>query len=277
MNKRLLVSIQVLVTAALSLLAIHLAGGGKGAFTIQAGAFVLAAVVANSRRWPDFIDRIPPLWPIGAVLVMAACVLLIGIDIEGVRRWLRLGPVVLQPAVLLGSFLLLGLARDAAGPASCVLAGLALLLVGIGNDGGTSMAFALALAGLLAGRPAHWRRLLPLLLLACAMAIWGLARPDALPAVGHVEEVLSRTAAASPLAGAAASIALALLPLPFLLAARARRGRGGHLALAGFWTGLAVAGVAANYPVPVIGYGASFVVGWILALGTLKRAAPPLN
>ncbi len=269
----LLISVQVLATAAISLLAIHLAGGGNASLAIQAGAFVLAGLVASRRRWPGLVARIPAPWLIGAIVLLAAGVLLFGIEIEGARRWLRLGPLVLQPAVLLGSFLLLAMARADAGPTSALLAGLALLLVGIGNDGGTSLAFALGMTGLLAARPAHSKRLLPVWLVACGMAAWGWMRPDALPAVAHVEEVLSRTAAVSPAAGVAASIALALLPLPFLLAARGNTERGAPLALAGFWTGLALAGVLGNYPIPVIGYGASFVIGWVLALGTLSRAA----
>ncbi len=277
MPPRFLLPVQVIATAAISLLAIRLAGGGNAALALQAGAFVLAGLIASRRRWPALFERLPSPWPIGAVLLLAAIVLLFGIEIAGARRWLRLGPLVLQPAVLLGSFLLLALARPDAGPASFLLAGLALLLVGIGNDGGTSLAFALGVTGLLAGRPAQRKRLLPLWLLAWAMAAWGLGRPDALPAVAHVELVLSRAAAAAPAAGVAASIALALLPLPFLLAARARARRGAMLALAGFWSGLALAGAAANYPVPVIGYGASFVLGWVLALGALKPAAAPLN
>lgn len=274
MQARFLVSIQVLATAAIGLLAIHLAGGGNAALALQAGAFVLAGIVASFRGWPALVERLPAPWPIGAVLLLAVVVLLFGIEIEGARRWLRIGPLVLQPAVLLGSFLLLALARPDTGSVSLILASLALLLVGIGNDGGTSLAFAFGVTGLLAAGPARSKRLLPVWLVACGMAAWGWTRPDALPAVAHVEEVLSRTAAVSPAAGAAASLALALLPLPFLLAAR---GRAGPLALAGFWGGLALAGVTANYPVPVIGYGASFVLGWVLALGALKPAAPPLN
>ena len=277
MQARLLVSVHVLATAAISLLAIRLAGGGDAAIGLQAGAFMLAGIIASYRSWPALVERLPAPWPIGAGLLLAAGVLLFGVEIEGARRWLRIGPLVLQPAVLLGSFLLLALARADAGPPSAILAGLALLLVGIGNDGGTSLAFALGMTGLLAGSPAAWRRLLPLCLLACVMAAWGWTRPDALPSVAHVEEVVSRAAAVSVAAGLAASIALALLPLPFLLAARARSGRAGPLALAGFWGGLALAGVTANYPVPVIGYGASFVLGWVLALGALKPAAAPLN
>lgn len=270
MTTRFLVFAQALATAAISLLAIRLAGGGKGALGIQAGAFVLAALVASRPRWLALLERVPAAWPIGAVLMLAAAVLLFGIEIEGARRWLRFGPLVLQPAVLLGSFLLLALARRDAGPACAALAAASLLLVGIGNDGGTSVAFALGATGLLVGAPSRWKTVLPVWLIACGMAVWGWTRPDSLPAVAHVEEVLSRAAAVSPAVGVAAAIALALLPLPFLVAARERARRGACLALAGFWCGLALAGTLGNYPVPVIGYGASFALGWVLALSIRK-------
>ena len=67
---------------------------------------------------------------------------------------------------------------------------------------------------------------------------------------------------------------LVLLPLPFLLAARDARKRSAAWALAGFWIGLAVAGLAGNYPIPVIGYGASPVVGWALALRLVSSRSP---
>ena len=64
------------------------------------------------------------------------------------------------------------------------------------------------------------------------------------------------------------------LPLPFLLTAHAAGKRGAGYALAGFWAGLVLAGLLGNYPIPVIGYGASPVIGWVLALRLLSSRSP---
>ena len=151
--------------------------------------------MAARRSWPcrkAFPGRVDPRWLIGAVLALAVAVLVLGVGIEGARRWVRVGPVLVHPASLCGSILLMALARA-------------------GDDGRSRV-----------------------------------------------------------LAGAAGA-ALAMLPLPFLLAARVPGLRGGGLAVAGFWLGLAAAGAIGNYPAPVLGYGASPVIGWVLALGCMRR------
>lgn len=267
---------QIAATAVVSLAAIHLAGGPPGALAMQAAAFVLAVAITWRRGVAARLESVAPYWPLGAVLLLACAVLLAGVDIDGARRWLRIGPVLLHPASLLGPVLLAALARTGGDWRALVLAGLAVLAFGLGVDGAASLAFALGLSGLcFGGAPAWRRRRLLLCAPAWGLALWGWTRPDSLPALPYVEEVVARSFAAAPALGAAAAAALALLPLPFLAAARGAatpESRGRNLALAGFWLGLALAGVAGNYPVPVIGYGASPVIGWIVALSLATGA-----
>lgn len=269
------VPVLVVVTALVSLMAMRVAGAPSGSLAIQAGAFVLAALFAMPRRTAALLDSVDARWLTSAVLLSACAVLFAGVEIDGARRWLRVGPVLLHPASLFGSVLLLALARAAGNLACAVLAAAAIACFGIGNDGAASLAFALGLSGLLAARREHWKTLLPLCVLAWCLAVWGWTRPDSLAPVPHVEEIMSRAWVGSRLVGAAAALVLAMLPLPFVFAARnthnARHAydahrRGAAWALAGFWIGLVLAGLAGNYPIPVIGYGASPVIGWVLAL-----------
>jgi len=267
---------QIAATAAISLAAIHLAGGRTAVVAMQAASFLLAALIAWRGGWIARLERSAPHWPIGAVLVLAGAVLLAGVELDGARRWLRLGPVLLHPASLAGSVLLVALVRAGGDWPCTVLAGLAILAFGLGNDGAASLAFALGLSGLAFGTPALRPRSLLLCGLAWCLALWGWTRPDSLPALPYVEEIIARSFAASAAVGIAAGAALVLLPLPFLAAARGAglEGRARGLALAGFWAGLALAGVAGNYPVPVIGYGASPVIGWIAALALAAGVRP---
>jgi len=268
------VPVLVLATAVVSLLSLRVAGAPNGSVAIQAGAFVLAALAAAPRRGADVVNALDARWTSAAILLPAAAVLLAGVEIDGARRWLRIGPVLLHPASLFGSLLLLALAR-AAGSALCaVLAGATVLCFGIGNDGAASLAFVLGLSGLLLGDRKHWRTLLPLCVLAWCLAAWGWSRPDSLVPVPYVEEILARTWAASTFLGAVAAILLAMLPLPFLLTEREAGKRGAGYALAGFWAGLVLAGLLGNYPIPVTGYGASPVIGWVLALRLISSRSP---
>ena len=274
-----LTPVVVAVAAAVSLMAMRLAGAGTGSMVVQAVAFALAAVLATV-RWPTVsIAGMAPRSAAGVVLLAACALLLAGVEIGGARRWLRIGPMLLHTASLLGALLLLALARAAADRACLVLAGAAVLCFGLGNDGAASLAFALGLGGLLLARQASWKALLPLCLLAWVLVAWGWTRPDTLAPVPYVEGILAHTWTVSPVLGSAAAIVLALVPLPFVLvagtagdpASAAELGRrGAAYALAGFWLGLVLAGLAGNYPVPVLGYGASPVIGWGLALGLIS-------
>ena len=50
------------------------------------------------------------------------------------------------------------------------------------------------------------------------------------------------------------------------------------MSLAAFYVGLVGAALVGNYPLPVVGLGASLVVGWLMALGLSfapTRRTPP--
>ncbi len=66
--------------------------------------------------------------------------------------------------------------------------------------------------------------------------------------------------------GAASLLALALLPISFLLNTKHQAGT----ALAVYTTGTIVAAWPGNYPVPVLGYGVSPILGYYLAVVALR-------
>ncbi|MEW6022758.1 MAG: FtsW/RodA/SpoVE family cell cycle protein [Pseudomonadota bacterium] len=260
------VPVLVIAVALVSLMAMRVSGAPNGSLAVQAIAFVLAALLALPKRTAAWVESVDARWLGGAILLVTIAVLVAGVEIEGARRWLRVGPVLLHPASLLGSILLLALARGPGNAWCTIPSGAAIVCFGLGNDGAASLAFALGSSALLLVERKEWKTLLPLCVLAWCMAAWGWTRPDTLAPVPWVEQIISQTWTASELLGIAAGVLLAMLPLPFVLAALEPGRRSAGLALAGFWIGLLVAGLVGNYPVPVIGYGASPVIGWLLAL-----------
>jgi hypothetical protein len=98
-----------------------------------------------------------------------------------------------------------------------------------------------------------------------AGATW--LRHDPLEPVAYVEGIVGVAAGQGAILGAASLFALALLPVPFLLNPKHQVGK----ALAVYMAGTLVAAWLGNYPVPVLGYGVSPILGYYLAVVALRR------
>jgi len=88
------------------------------------------------------------LFSIGTAIL--ALVLIVGIEMEGVRRWLEVGPVVVQPALIL-SPLLLAIVASREGRHWRVAILLPILLVALQPDAASMLALAAGVAALMAG------------------------------------------------------------------------------------------------------------------------------
>jgi cell division protein FtsW (lipid II flippase) len=259
----------LLLCCGASLAAIAAAGAPPRALQMQAGAFLAGALLHALLRW-----RPPPRrWPLAAMVVLALAVACAGVEIDGAQRWLRAGPLLLHPASLAGPLFMAALAEGEIGWQESAAAACVVLALGLGWDGAASLALAAGLSAMLLVRKQTARLLWPVCGLAWLLAAWALARPDPLPAVPWVEGLVAHSLHASAPLGLLAMLALASLPLPFLLAARRAPQPAAPLALAAFWGGLALAGAIANYPHPVLGLGASPVIGWLASLALL----PPIT
>jgi cell division protein FtsW (lipid II flippase) len=219
-------------------------------------------------RWPDLVAVIT----CGA---LAATLLLPGMD--GVHRWVPLGPLRLHPAAVLLPLLIVALERLSRARGwwtSTLLAAAVALLLYLQPDAAQATAFALAAAVVLlpgAGRAA--------LRLACILALPVLAgvtwlRRDPLAPVPHVEEIVGLAARLGTGWAVAAIVSLLLLPIPFLLAGRGA-GRRTGLALGAYVAITVVAAFVGTFPVPVMGYGVSPILGYLAGLGILMHSAPP--
>ncbi|HEU0077381.1 MAG TPA: hypothetical protein VFQ76_07010, partial [Longimicrobiaceae bacterium] len=196
---------------------------------------------------------------------------------QGVHRWVRLGPVRLHAAAVLLPLLLAALAtleRARGWWASALVAAVVALALLLQPDAAQATAFAAGSMVLLlpgaGGRLPRLAGLLPLPLL----AVLASRRDDPLAPVPHVEEILGLAAGLGAGWGVAAAASLALLPAPFLLAGRGAGSRVG-LALAAYVAVTCLAPLAGSFPVPVMGYGVSPIVGYLLGVAGFLRAAAP--
>jgi len=266
---------QITATAAISLLAIRAAGAGTASVAVQGAAFLIGAVALWAASRMARPGRSLRLILAAAILVVAVLMLTTGVEMQGAHRWLALGPVLIHPASLLGAPLLWLVAQDADDGWTAGVAALTILTFGLGFDGAASLAFAVGTTGLLTAARGSWKTLAPLAALSWILALWSLTRSQALPRVPYVEDVVPMVWAVAPVLGLAAVMALILLSAPLLWMGWRAQGVGAAvgLAMAGFWIGLSAVNLLGAYPAPVVGYGASPVIGWLVAVGLAMASA----
>jgi len=216
------------------------------------------------------------------VVLMVAPVMALALSLgcpglEGVHRWLSFGTVRLHAASISLPAFLIGLGDVQRERGSWTIRVLILITAGllaIQPDASQASAFAIAVG-------THWflhkpmsgmmRLVEPAALLGLVIIAWG--RPDPLESVPHVEGILRL---ATSIASAWAFVAvgsLILLPLPFFAASFGWRGSSNGrtaLALGMYFAATLLAPTVGHFPVPVIGYGASPILGFFVGLGWLS-------
>lgn len=221
------------------------------------------------------MERVAAVAP--ALTLVGVAATLLGPGLDGVRRWVALGPVRLNSSTMLAPWLIAGLlssrpgvrwravgllvatqtahlAQPDAAQASALAAGALPLLVGGALDRRAGAAVAALLAGL-------------------AALTW--TRPDPLAALDHVERIVALARDLGPLWLTGALLVLLALLAPFaalartddVLTRRACAAATAYLlaALGAAWVG--------HFPVPVLGAGAGPVLGWCALVSVVSLAA----
>ncbi len=206
------------------------------------------------------LGRARPLGPSawwGALLIVVALLgaTLLTQGIEGVHRWMGLGPLQIHAAAFLLPPLLVALLRAPWKPA-LVGAGAVLVLLMLQPDAAQAAAFCAAWIGIVATRREEGRAAVitasVLVAVACAF------RSDPLEPVAHVEGIVGLASTQGAVLAVAALVSLAVLPLAqaFLLE------RPVGPVLATYTAGLLMAAWLGHHPVPVLGYGVSPILGY---------------
>lgn len=205
---------------------------------------------------------------LGGLLLATA---LFGVSVDGATRWMRVGGISLQISLIALPVMLVAFARAPGGLAAIgtILGAFALA---IQPDRAMAGVMAAALAVLVL-----YRRERPVAVaLAAAVVSFGvtMARPDSLPAVPFVDQILHTSFQVHPLAGMAVVGGALLLGVPALVGVRHDpANRHVHAVFGTVWLGAVVAAALGNYPTPLVGYGGSAILGYAIALACMPSRA----
>ncbi len=242
------------------------AGGAPRSYLIGNGAALGLAVILGLLPSPLRIsERIASLTAIGLSLLLLLP-LLAGPEVDGVRRWIALGPVKLHAGMLLIPAMLVTMLR--ASPNANLLA---LLIAAFGAFLQPDKASAVAL--LFGTACLFWLlRQKPLaIVLSAQLVIFGglFFMTDGPEAVPFVEQVIVRAWMEMP--GLSVAMAFALVAAIVIPSSKNH----GLLPPMGASAGFAMASLLGPYPSPLIGYGAAPILGYGLALLLAKSVGTP--
>ncbi|MFM5929868.1 MAG: hypothetical protein ACKOPQ_03060 [Novosphingobium sp.] len=207
-----------------------------------------------------------------AALALLAASLIFGPDVQGVHRWLAAGPLVVHVGMLVIPSLCVVLNRQ---PPALAIAAVAALtaLIWAQPDAASALAVFCALAA--AGLTRRDKGSGALAILALLGLVLTARRPDPLNGLPFVETAIGDAWAAHPLLGLLeiAGLLTAIIAPTAVLARSGRHRLAPALALTGAMSGFAIAGLVGAYPQPLVGYGASAIVGYGLSLALLCMIA----
>ena len=252
-----------------SLLAILLGAAAMAQADIPLGIWIRNPVAwfAAAALGPFIASR--GWFGIGAIVV---AVIVISLSLvspgqEGVFRWVGAGPIQLNAAALVLPVAIAAFAR-----ARAWIAALSFVIIGavIAHQPDISQLAGFAIASVILFAFAFgWKGALAALILGFALLAYCLGQPDPLLPVAHVEGVLLLAFNQSPALGITMAAAQGLAVVSPMLLLRSGDLRWKALALSGYFGATSLAPLLGAYPVPLAGYGLSFVIGWVLGFAAL--------
>lgn len=256
-----------IAATALGLAYMAAAGAQPFHLAVNAGALLMGlAFFALLRPSSGEARHLP-----GAVMLACGGVLLatalFGVSVEGASRWVRIAGLALQISLVLLPAMLVAFARrrDFLSTLGVILAAVALALQ---PDRAMAGVLASSLAVLAVRRRDPW--VMSALGFAAAGFAVTLLRPDTLPAVAYVDQIFYTAFDVHALAGLAVVGGALLLVVPAIPGLK----NGDACAVFGIaWLGMILAAALGNYPTPLVGYGASAVMGYVLSIAFLPGSA----
>ena len=244
----------------------------RGAWSLNLAAGVVGVLLfATITYWPSRANR--RAWyttTIGSLAAILATFASRGL--EGVHRWVSFGGFGLHVSAIVAPVLIASVATAPDRYLAVAVAAAAALLLAVQPDAAQATSFAAACGVILVRDPRLGRRerIFGLVaLLVCSVVALG--REDPLRPVRHVEGIVEAVGARGPAWMLLAGLSLLLLPMPYFVT-WARRRHDLAIALSVYVTLVTVAPMWGTFPVPIMGYGISPILGYFIALALCVRS-----
>lgn len=229
------------------------------AAALAIGLLAVGVLIEAGRLW-----RTAP----GAVGVALAGLILLtslfGVTAAGATRWISAGGILLQPALFVIPIVALGFARSRS-----TISLFAILIAALALALQPDRAMAGALAAGMAALALVRRDRAVLVALGGALAAFAatLARADASPAMPFVDQVFYSSFDVHPLAGVAVLAGAILMLVPAVAGYLHDSGhRASYAVFGAVWLAVILAAALGNYPTPLVGYGGSAILGYLISL-----------
>jgi cell division protein FtsW (lipid II flippase) len=249
--------------APLAYLGVNAAALLIGLLTMGISKMAGAGRVRDARYWPGLLTVV-----LAAALLATA---LLGVRVDGAARWVRIGGLAIQPSLILLPVMTMAFARrrDALSTAGMVIAAAALALQ---PDRAMAGMLAAALMALALLRPD--RATLTALAAGAIGFALSLVRSDLLPETPYVDQVLYSSFGVHVLAGLAVLGGSFLLIFPAIIGVRHDAANAHlHVVFGTIWFSAVAAAALGNYPTPLVGYGGSAILGYLLSVAMLPKPA----
>ncbi|SHN59321.1 hypothetical protein [Desulfitobacterium chlororespirans] len=205
------------------------------------------------------------------IVPIAMCLLILTFlnpGMEGVHRWISIGIIKLNIAMIVLPIIIIGLGQivqtKGFGVGSVAAIGTVFVLF-FQPDASQLTGFAIPMMILISSETKS--KLLRLFIISvfsvCAILSW--MHLDSLPPVNHVEGIVSMAADMGTLWLILGIISLAILPIPFLLFPPENAGLISRC-IGVYYSIILVSTVPGNFPVPLMGYGLSPIIGYFIAM-----------
>lgn len=227
---------------------------------------VTVALCAGVRRL-----RMPPPWVAAMMIVAVALSILVGPNQAGVHRWIAVGSVQLNVAALVmpSAILLADRGIRLNGQPKYAVAALGMAAMLAWQPDMSQLIALIAAAVMWAVAQRKFRSLRWIIPVALVTLLICAGRPDPLDSVPHVEGVFHLAAEVSPILALCGWACLLLTSLSPLVLANDVNKRPAAVGLAAYFLVCGFACLYGAFPVPLAGYGISFILGWLVGATAL--------
>lgn len=214
-------------------------------------------------------------------IIISVCIVLLVLTfvdsgLSGVHRWISIGPVKMNVGSIVLPILIIELGKTINfqnwWPITFLIIGVSLILL-FQPDASNTSAFAFASIFILFKSITKTIQYLALgIPLIISILAW--VYLDSLEPVSYVEEILQMAMNVSPITFALGVLSLLLMPLPFFIF-KTKKYKPIFVSIGIYFSLIILSTLFGNFPVPLLGYGISPIIGYAIAITWLFRHNDP--